>query len=166
MQIMMRVKLLQLAVYVLLITQLGTCHGLCQSDNNQQEVRSYVQQLKNVSTNTAEPLSPSCHGPWTIAESKGNTTSCHCGSNLGGLVKCDRNSFEVRVLTCYCMTHYERDPNITVVGACLYACHQPNGSDDHGPVYCGLNAPARDGQLCGSCRKTFPHLCIHMTGTV
>ena len=155
MQIMMRVKLFQLAVYVLLITQLGTCHGLCQSDNNQQEVRSYVQQLENVSTNTAEPLSPSCHGPWTIAESKGNTTSCQCGSNLGGLVKCDGNSFDVQVLTCYCMTHYEKDPNITVVGACLYACHQPIGRGYHGPVYCGKKAPDRYGQLCGSCSKNF-----------
>ena len=152
MQIMMRVKLLQLAVHVLLITQLGTCHGLCQSDNNQQEVRSYVQQLENISTNTAEPLSPSCHGPWTIAVSKGNTTSCQCGSNLGGLVKCDGNSFEVQVLTCYCMTHYEKDPNITVVGACLYTCHQPRGSDYHDGIHC---EPARDGQLCGSCKKNF-----------
>ena len=151
MQIMMRVKLFQLAVYVLLITQLGTCHGLCQSDNNQQEVKSYVQQLENVSTNPAEPLSPSCHGPWTIAENKGNTTSCQCGSNLGGLVKCDGNSFDVQVLTCYCMTHYEKDPNITVVGACLYTC-QPRSSDYHDALYCD---PIRDGQLCASCKKNF-----------
>ena len=155
MQIMIRVKLLQLAVYVLLITQLGICHGLCQSDNNQQEVRSYVQQLEKVSTNTVKPLSPSFHGPWTIAERKGNTTSCHCGSNLGGLVKCDRNSFEVRVLTCYCMTHYEKDPNITVVGACLYKCHQPVGSDYHDGLYCERAPEGHVGQLCGSCKKNF-----------
>ena len=81
-------------------------------------------------------------------------------------MKCDGNSFDVRVLTCYCMTRYAKDPNITVVGACLYACHQPIGSDYHGPVYCGVKEPARDGQLCGSCKKNFPHLCIRMTGTV
>ena len=153
---MMRVKPLQLAVYfVCVITQLGTCHGLCQSDNNQQEVRSYIQQLGNISTNTAEPLSPSCHGPWTIAESKGNTTSCQCGSNLGGLVKCDRNSFEVQVLKCYCMTHYEKDPNITVVGACLYTCLQPKGSDYHYEINCEPAPDGHVGQLCGSCRKNF-----------
>ena len=70
-------------------------------------------------------------------------------------MKCDGNSFDVRVLTCYCMTHYQKDPNITVVGACLYACRQPVGSDYHGKLYCGIKEPARDGQLCGSCKKNF-----------
>ena len=147
----MRVWILLLAVNVLLIRQLSTCHELCQSDNNQQEVRSYIQQWENVSTKEAEPLSPSCHGPWTIAVSKGNTTSCQCGSNLGGLVKCDSN-LEVQVLTCYCMSHYKKDPNITVVGACLYTCRQPVGSDYHGGEHC---EPSHSGQLCGSCRKNF-----------
>ena len=160
MRIMITVRVLQLAVYVLLMRQLSTCHGLhlCQDcRNQQQEVIGYVKQLENVSTKVAEQLSPSCHGPWTIAVSKGNTTSCHdqCGSNLGGLVKCDGNSFEVKVLTCYCMTHSKKDPNITVVGACLYACHQTRGSDYHGEGYCGHKASARDGQLCGRCRKNF-----------
>ena len=70
-------------------------------------------------------------------------------------MKCDGNSFKVQVLTCYCMTHYEKDPNITVVGACLYACHQTCGSHYHGEGYCGYKASARDGQLCGRCRKNF-----------
>ena len=116
------------------------------------DVRSCVQQWENVSTKAAEPLSPSCHGPWTTAVSKGNTTSCQCGSSLGGLVKCDGNSFEVQVLTCYCMSHYEKDPNITIVGACLYACRLLVGSDYHHGEHC---EPSRNGQLCGSCRKNF-----------
>ena len=142
--------MLGLAVYVVLIGLLDTCQ--CQNDN-QQEIRMYVQQLENVSTSTAKPLSPSCHGPWTIAVNKSDNTSCQCGSSVGGLVKCDSHSFDVQVLTCYCMTHYQKDSNITVVGACMYACHQPRGSDYHSPLHC--NEPDRDGQLCGSCKKGF-----------
>ena len=63
-------------------------------------------------------------------------------------MKCDDNAFEVQVLTCYCITHYEKDPNITVVVACLYVCPQLHGSDYHGGLCC---EPARDGQLCGGC---------------
>ena len=148
----MSIRVLQLAVYVLLMRQLSTGHGLDQSDNNQQEDKSYAQQWKNDSTNAAEPLSPSCHGPWTIAVNKGNTTSCQCGSNLGGLVKCDGKSFEVQTLACYCMTHYEKDPNITIVGACLYACRLLVGNDYLNGEHC---EPSRNGQLCGSCRKNF-----------
>ena len=143
-----------LVLYVLLIGQLGTCHGLYQS-NNPQEVSSHVKSLENYGTNTAEPLSPSCHGPWTIAKNKSDNTSCHCGSKLAGLVKCDHKSFEVQVITCYCMSHYQKDPNITVVGACMYLCHQTRGSDFHPVLSCGKNERTRDGQLCGGCKKGF-----------
>ena len=139
--------MLGLAVYVVLIGLLDTCQ--CQNDN-QQEIRMCVQQLEKFSASTAKPLSPSCHGPWTIAVNKSDNTSCQCGSSVGGLVKCDSHSFDVQVL----MTHYQKDPNITVVGACMYACHQPRGRDYHSPLHC--NEPDRDGQLCGSCKKGFP----------
>ena len=141
--------MLGFTVYIVLIGLLGTCQ--CHNDNQQETNMT----LENGSRSTAEPLSPSCHGPWTIAKNEGNTTSCHCGSNVGGLVKCDDNSFDVQVLTCYCMSHYQKDPNITVVGACMYLCHQPLGKDYHTVLWCGKNEPSRDGQLCGSCRKGF-----------
>ena len=70
-------------------------------------------------------------------------------------MKCDGNSFDVQVLTCYCMSHYQKDPNITVVGACMYRCHQPIGSDYHTALSCGTNEHTRDGQLCGGCKKGF-----------
>ena len=145
-------SMLAIYIYIILVGLLDTCQ--CQN-GYQQKINTHIQQLQNVSTSTLKPLSPSCHGPWTVAVNKGDNTSCHCGSNVGGLVKCDSNSFDVQVLTCYCMSHYQKDPNITVVGACMYRCHQPIGSDYRTALSCGIDEHTRDGQLCGSCKKGF-----------
>ena len=107
-------------------------------------------------------LSPSCHGPWTIAkEDRSGNTSCECGSDLGGLVQCDDMSFKLQLLPCYCMTPYEKDPNITVVGACMYQCEYRRGKHYYSIF---ANDPSslsefmcseknREGQLCGQCKN-------------
>ena len=51
------------------------------------------------------------------------------------------------------MSLYAKDPNITVVGACMYMCggkHEHINSDD----LCDV-ASNREGQLCGRCREGF-----------
>ena len=108
-------------------------------------------------------LHPSCHGLWTIAkEDKGNT-SCECGSDLGGLVQCDNTSFKLQLLPCYCMTPYEKNPNITVVGACLYQCGYDHGHHYYSILANDLTSLSdftcsemdREGQLCGQCATDF-----------
>ena len=54
---------------------------------------------------------------WFIPD--GNET-CKCGSDLGGVVKCNNVSREVYLLGCYCMSH---DPTGFVVGGCPYHCY-------------------------------------------
>ena len=103
----------------------------------------------------------SCPGLWSRFD---NTTGrCRRGFDLGGVVLCDENTLEVQILSCFCMSFYKEDPNITVVGACLYMCHHSsqyavleNGSDlsEH---MCdkGRYVSNREGQLCGRCRQGF-----------
>ena len=114
---------------------------------------------------TEHSLHPSCHGPWTVAKEdniSGNV-SCECGSSLKGLVQCDNSSFNLQLLPCFCMTPYVKDPNVTVVGACLYTCKYPH---DRHYYHIPANDPislsefmcskvARDGQLCGRCKDGF-----------
>ena len=105
-------------------------------------------------------LHPFCYGPWTIDSGNG---SCECGSSLKGLVHCDNSSFNLQLLPCYCMTPYEKDPNITVVGACLYKCNYQHGrhyysvpaKDPYSLSEFMCGEVARDGQLCGQCELGF-----------
>ena len=109
---------------------------------------------------TTTPPNPSCHGQWTVVKEYNGSTSCECGSDLSGVLQCDSKSFEVKLLSCYCLSHSE---NITVVGACLAKCHSVRGSyfysvqetDDE--KVCEIHGVdmARAGQLCGGCKKGF-----------
>ena len=54
---------------------------------------------------------------WFISD--GND-SCKCGSDVGGVVKCNNVSRDVYLLGCFCMSH---DPMGLVVGACPYHCY-------------------------------------------
>ena len=117
-------------------------------------------------SDTKHSLHPSCHGTWTIAkEDKGNT-SCECGSDLGGLVQCDdtcSKSFKLQLLSCYCMTPYGKNPNTTVVGACLYRCKYNHGRHYYSILANDLTSLSefmcsemdREGQLCGQCATDF-----------
>ena len=116
----------------------------------------------NYVSDTKYPLSLSCHGPWTVVkEDRSGNTSCECGSDLGGLVQCDNSeTVKIQLLPCYCMTPYAKNPNIAVVGACLYRCEY-----HHAHHYYSIlaNDPTslsefmcseidREGQLCGQCK--------------
>ena len=102
---------------------------------------------------TAVESSPlSCPGLWSVFENNNGSTQCNCGPHLGGVVYCDKYTLEVKLHSCFCMSSYVNDPNITVVGACLYMCggsHQVNAD-----YLCG-NVSNREGQLCGRCREGF-----------
>ena len=103
-------------------------------------------------------VNPHCSGLWTIVEEHNGSTSCECGSDLGGVLQCGRNSLEVKLLSCYCMSSYEKDPNVTVVGACLVNCKGLRGTyfnpvekTDDGSTY----KHHRTGQLYGGCEEGY-----------
>ena len=115
----------------------------------------------------------SCPGLWSIFENANGSTRCTCGSNLGGVVQCNDEALQVQLLPCYCMTPYAKDPNMTVVGACLISTCISGGASFYYPVpsnitvgelsYFMCNSDQdyelrwrnRDGQLCGKCKEDF-----------
>ena len=106
--------------------------------------------ISNPATNNDCPL-------WFVRD--GNET-CKCGSDLGGVVKCNNVSREVYLLGCYCMS---QDYTGLVVGACPYHCYHkdklrlnyplPKNVSELEDFLCGhLN---RRGRLCGQCKDGF-----------
>ena len=110
----------------------------------------------------------SCPGPWSVFENTNGSTGCKCGDILRGIVRCDKPS-HIQLRPCYCMTPYAKDPNITVVGACLsrcfgdylivpsnitvgelsyYVCNRQN-------IHTKIKWRHQDGQLCGKCMEGF-----------
>jgi len=94
---------------------------------------------------------------WFTSDDNG---SCECGSNLGGIVKCNNVSKETYLLGCFCMSY---DSTGLVVGACPYHCYHNGRVDLHYPLpkhitdledfLCGpLN---RKGRMCGQCKDNF-----------
>ena len=118
------------------------------------------------------PVNLTCPGLWSIFENTNDSSRCSCGSALKRVVHCDNRTLQVKLLPCFCMTPYAKNPNITVVGACMYKCRQLS-SQHYNPVpsnasellmdMCngttavikGLLSWNRDGQLCGRCREGF-----------
>ena len=43
---------------------------------------------------------------------------------------CKDNTSEVQLLSCFCMSSYAKDPNVVVVGACMYMCRHISGGYD------------------------------------
>lgn len=96
-----------------------------------------------------------CLHPWTVAKKENGKIKCECGDTLGGLLKCDSNSFEIQLLQSYCMTY--SDTLNTTVGHCantfltLTTTLTVNTTSDLNDAMCGsLN---RTGQMCGGCKK-------------
>ena len=101
----------------------------------------------------SSPLS--CPGLWSVFENDNGSMPCTCGPSLGGVVYCDKYTSEVTLHSCFCMSFYVNDPNITVVGACVYMCggsHQVNAD-----YMCGKGdfVSNREGQMCGRCREGY-----------
>ena len=95
---------------------------------------------------------------WFIPKRTDNgSTVCECGSNIGGIVRCDNTSQTVKVLEGYCMT-YSNDNTSLVVGQCLYA-GKLRFLNYSGKRYIAnallCNYFHHDGQLCGKCIDGF-----------
>ena len=103
-----------------------------------------------------------CSHPWFYPNNGSNgSVVCECGSELGGVVKCNNETKELQVLLCYCMT-YNVLSDTYFVGTCIYACFSTyntlysvpsrvNGTELNA-FMCGGNAHFhREGQLCGEC---------------
>ena len=101
----------------------------------------------------------SCSGLWSISENTNGHMQCRCGFDVGGVVHCDESTLKIELQPCFCMSFYAKDPNITVVGACMYTCERAQNviisdlSDD----MCGEGSfvSNREGQLCGRCKEGF-----------
>ena len=84
---------------------------------------------------------------------QGKNGSCHCGSDLDGVVQCDSETKEVAVLDCYCLTN-DYTKYVPVVGSCLFNCGNVSkvGSDQ---IYHAAPSNCKDmnrqGTLCGRC---------------
>ena len=81
-------------------------------------------------------------------------------------MRCDKPLLYIQLRRCYCMTPYAKDPNITVVGACLSRCsgsyHPVPSNTAIGELsyyMCNMqnvhNKTYQDGQLCGKCMEGF-----------
>ena len=116
---------------------------------------------------TVDSAMLSCPGLWNVLENTNGSTGCKCGDDLGGIVRCNTPS-QILLRPCYCMTPYAKDPNITVVGACLSRCF--GGYHSLSRVAVGelsyhmctrqiangkIKWRYQDGQLCGKCIKGF-----------
>ena len=90
---------------------------------------------------------------WSV---EGVNGSCHCGTDLNGIVACDEDTKELYVLDCYCMTRHrtEQGKMDTVVGSCIFNCGNMSyrGAD---MLYHAAPSECRDfnrqGTLCGRC---------------
>jgi hypothetical protein len=120
---------------------------------------------KGVTSGDSEDCSTST---WLLPKHTSNgSTTCECGSGLGGVVKCNSTTQQVAILQCYCMT-YDNDNSVLIAGQCFYGCftnrilyHYPYIS----PYYSlpsnttQLNKVCeefhRTGQLCGKCMDGF-----------
>ena len=98
----------------------------------------------------------SCPGLWSVFENTNSHTQCKCGPNLGGVVHCDESTLDTQLQPCFCMSFHIKDPNITVVGACMYTCKiAQNVSDLYHMCGKGDYVSNREGQLCGRCKEGF-----------
>ena len=90
---------------------------------------------------------------WFVQERNG---SCHCGSDLDGVVQCDSETKEVEVLDCHCLTndYTEGNTNVPVAGSCIFNCNNISKFDS-GQIYHAAPSNCKDmnrkGTLCGRC---------------
>ena len=124
--------------------------------NTEQDVL-VVHTGSNSSANTTCP-------PWFVHSDDTNSSTCTCGDELGGVVKCNSSLQESFILNAYCVTH---DKYLgTVAGLCIYnqwyiagKMHStinyrlPHSISELNSTMCGhLN---QTGRLCGQCRDGF-----------
>ena len=88
--------------------------------------------------------------PWTILNETSN--NCECGSDLDGIVQCNRKTLEVSVKACYCMTYSEK-LNGTFVSYCLYKCSYTNHFHEYHQIFT-KNTSELNEEVCGSFNRT------------
>ena len=140
-----------------LISQVGS---QCINDNGIGDYRN---------STLVHPVNFTCPGPWSILENTNGSSRCRCGSDIKNVVHCDEKTLQVNLFRCFCMTQSAKNPNITVVGACMYQCRWENRKplpsnkskllmymcNDTTAVINGILSRNRDGQLCGKCNESF-----------
>ena len=146
--------LLTVQLSVSQIDSLGSDNSSCQTDGVPRSLQEN-RQIEYAKDNMEPiPLSPSglcirCKEYWY---NDSRRCQCECGSRLGYLVECDEKTLDVHLAVCYCMTRYEEDQNIIVVGACENKCyHRAENSEYYPIINYECNRTAREGQLCGRC---------------
>ena len=91
-----------------------------------------------------------------------DTSTCQCGMNIKGAIKCNASLNTVSILDCHCMT-YDKNSSSIVTGACFYGCqfgsiyqNLPLDVSKLNEFTCGkLN---RDGRLCARCKEGYSPL--------
>ena len=82
--------------------------------------------------------------------------TCECGSDIHGAISCDKETKEVSILDCYCMTN-DSTCNQTVVGPCFFNCANMTGSYQDSVYH---RVPANPSQLDQTCSY------LHRGGTL
>ena len=94
---------------------------------------------------------------------------CVCGSSLGYVNICNNETQQVSILRSFCLTTFDKDPNESVVGSCLFTQNhgQSTGGKDELYVEANKNLSLQDqqlcgylncqGQLCGECKSNHFH---------
>ena len=115
--------------------------------------------------NTGYNNSSNCSDTWFFTRQLGNgSTVCECGSNLGGIIRCDGASGQVELLDNYCMT-YDSDNISLVVGMCYFVSNHTFYNRELSKQYFLPSDPSllnqkcdgygRTGQLCGKCKDGY-----------
>ena len=143
---------------------------ICQGGSQQVSLDEGDTIYRNESTGES---SLSCPGVWSILVERNNSMACECGSNLFGLIRCDKSTLQVEMHACYCITLYAKDPTKTVFGPCMFKCRHahiwqfdksiPGDISELSDYMCSITVPHskkmqslnRDGQLCGNCKEGF-----------
>ena len=102
------------------------------------------------------PARATCPDTWFVPSHSGE---CQCGHTFHGVVSCDEDTKEVRVLDCFCMT-FDSSRNTTVVGGCFFNCLNTSKSNKdymYHPVPRDLAKDEKSDSVCGY---------LHRTGTL
>ena len=98
-------------------------------------VEGQYQQLKAPSYSSRSAYDDrEVHHPHSLVEDQGCSGSnvwfvkdngtCHCGSDLDGVVKCDADTKGLSVIDCYCLIveHTADGEVLPLAGACIFSC--------------------------------------------
>ena len=112
------------------------------------ECRSLEDHTPDRSTSVDDSLT--CIGAWFIP----SNGTCVCGDLVHHIVACDKETGELEIAMCNCMTPDSVNHGQTVVGACLYTCEQIRSyGDGYIPAPTNCSGLHRTGTLCGDCDR-------------